>query len=194
MTRRNNLTKRGFTVLEVTIAVSVIAILAGLLIYGISHLTASGKANSTKIMLQNNRGMLKSLIQRLWDWADPSTFGLGSICKLETFTLPQPIPLILALSAATTFGPAASPIPPSAGPASPLCAPSGPWTNDSVGFANRNGSYAVLYTQLAMRMIGSISAAKTMMAGIPTGSTMVPVWINGSPLRPGQCRQVSNGQ
>src|SRR5277367_3059075 len=78
MTRRNNLTKRGFTVLEVTIAVSVIAILAALLIYGIGHLTASGKANSTRITLQNNRGMLEEFISgpglgrsvNYWPWID----------------------------------------------------------------------------------------------------------------------------
>src|SRR5579862_7588080 len=78
MTRRNNLTKRGFTVLEVTIAVSVIAILAGLLIYGISHLTASAKANQTRIVLQNARGMLQefdtaaglSRSVTYWPWID----------------------------------------------------------------------------------------------------------------------------
>src|ERR1700722_5841002 len=67
----------GFTVLEVTVAVAIIAVLAGLLVYGISHLTASSKANATGISLQNARNMVQEFDSALggltrnsnhWPW------------------------------------------------------------------------------------------------------------------------------
>jgi prepilin-type N-terminal cleavage/methylation domain-containing protein len=193
MTRRNNLTKRGFTVLEVTIAVSVIAILAGLLIYGIGHLTASGKANQTRIVLQDAQGMLQefstaaglSRSVTYWPWIDLQSGNIyiapASAAYLPYYALPAPTTAGLTLWSSSVFYNVSATL----SRPSPLCAPTGAWTNDSVGFSNRNGSYAVLYTQLAMRMIGSISSVKTMMAAIPTGSTMVPTWISGAPYAPG---------
>jgi prepilin-type N-terminal cleavage/methylation domain-containing protein len=182
---------RGFTVLEITVAVAIIAILSALLVYGISHLTASAKANQTKIMLQNNRGMLQefdtaaglSRSVNFWPWIDLETGNVYIAFANPGYlpTLPFPNPTLWSSSVvykSTVNGNTIY-------PAGPLCAPIGPMTNDAAGFQNRNGSYAVLYTQLAMRMIGGVSAAKPMLAAIPSGSTMVPVWISGAPYAPG---------
>ena len=181
---------RGFTVLEVTVAVAIIAILAALLAYGISHLTASAKANSTKIMLQNNRGMLQefdatvglSRSANLWPWIDLET-GSIYIAPANPTYLTTGNPILWSSSvvykSTDIHGNSITPL-------GPLCAPSGLWTNDNpAGIQNRNGSYAVLYTQLAMRMIGGVSAAKAMMANIPTSSTMVPIFVSGAPYAPG---------
>src|ERR1700679_2257014 len=67
---------RGFTLLEITMAVAIIAILSALLVYGISHLTASAKANQTSANLQNARNILQefdsavglSRDTRHWPW------------------------------------------------------------------------------------------------------------------------------
>ena len=175
---------RGFTVLEITVAVAIIAILASLLVYGISHLTASAKGNSTKLMLQNNRGMLQEFVNTPglgrsvanWPWIDLQT-GNIFIANANPVTYPTNGSILWTSSVTYLIATGTQP--------SPLCAPVKQMTNDAASFANRNGSYAVLYTPLALRMIGGVSTAKAMIAKIPTGSTMVPIWVSGAPYAPG---------
>jgi prepilin-type N-terminal cleavage/methylation domain-containing protein len=185
MPKRISPIRRGFTMVEITVAVAIIAILASLLVYAISHLSASSKTSATKIMLQNNRGILQEFdgtvgLNRsatFWPWIDVQT-GNIFIANADPVTYPTNGGVLWTSS--VTY-----PEPSGVLPTSPLCAPSGSWGTDPVGVINRNGSYAVLYTQLAMRMVGSVSTAKAMVAKIPSGSTMVPIWISGAPYAPG---------
>ena len=50
--------QRGFTIIELLVAMSVILILAGMLFLGARYMTASTKKNATRTMLQNLRAMV----------------------------------------------------------------------------------------------------------------------------------------
>ncbi len=194
--------KTGFTVLELMIAVSIIVLLAALLIYGLSFMTTSGKVSQTKILLGDARGMLQEFDTATglnrnsgnWPWCyfqnnELDVIISGNGTAPPNAPAPSAAPNTLGLDfwrAAYRFqSPAATGSTLDA--ASPMLVPTGLFTNDAAGMQNRNGSYAVLYTQLAIRMMGGVSVAKTMMSNIPTGNTMVPLFVKGAPYAIGNC-------
>src|SRR4051794_20824368 len=61
---------RGFTLLEILIAMSVILILAGALIFGFTSVGNSSRTRATKVTLENLRGMVTEL---------DVTGGMGSL-------------------------------------------------------------------------------------------------------------------
>jgi prepilin-type N-terminal cleavage/methylation domain-containing protein len=208
---------RGFTVLEITVAVAIIAILSALLVYGISHLTASAKANSTNLSLQNSRNMVQEFDSALngltrnsghWPWCYyrngmVDVIWVGATAAPTNAPAPQPTPSAtlplgscLGLDFWNTafrydFNPPLGTLNSDDAPA-PMLVPTGLFSADATPIVltnpastNRNISYAVLYTQLAMRMIGSISSGRAMMGNIPAGGSMVPVFVPGAPYSTG---------
>ena len=200
---------RGFTVLEITVAVAIIAILSALLVYGISHLTASAKANSTGISLQNARNMVQEFdnatqLQRdtgHWPWlffndpsypATPQVIFSGSTAAIGIpATIPSPPPPQPGLGLSYWTSPWRYLAPKTVGSvltsdaaSAPMFAPMKSFSTTATATYNstdpaillRNTSPAVLYTQLGMKMMGSLTACRTMLAGIPSSGTMVPEW------------------
>jgi prepilin-type N-terminal cleavage/methylation domain-containing protein len=49
---------RGFTMIELLVTIGIIALLAGILIYALKHITGQSKTQATKVALENLKSML----------------------------------------------------------------------------------------------------------------------------------------
>src|SRR5438552_3440555 len=161
--RPNSRRKQGFTVLELLIVISVIAILAGILIIGSKHIIGGSKARQTRVALENLRGMLGNLDAATklknqpagWLWyqsmqsnnlVDPSSPPYDT-WNLDFWRVPN-----RGYMSAISGGPIVPP-----GPTAPADALDAPGVvaaegSDQVA-AMRNASNAVLNTSVAMGLI-----------------------------------------
>jgi type II secretory pathway pseudopilin PulG len=172
---------------EILTVMAIILILVGLLIGALKFARNSAAQSRTKVQLETLRGMLTELQSAnqlsqsppSWLWFD-STGGTGGYATppivYSGFTMASP-----AGTSITTPDFWQYPFTLSAGNGLPqncydsLDAP-GDVGTDGTQAAQRNGSFAILNTQLAMQMLAAIPVNRTGMQNLPANSTLMPVW------------------
>jgi type II secretory pathway pseudopilin PulG len=173
---------RAFTIIELLVVIGIIALLGALLVMGIGHLIRSAKVNAAKADLENAHSMFDemnsasrlSISPNQWLWRN-----------LPATPVPFPNAAFVPAVDVTPFVdfwkvPWKTPDP--GGGTNPIadCLDAQPGTLSTDNLILRNGSRAVLNTQLAMRVILAYPANKAALSKLPADRWMIPTWFSGS--------------
>jgi prepilin-type N-terminal cleavage/methylation domain-containing protein len=165
---------QGFTTIELLVVIGILTVLAGLVYVGMKYLGGSSKTTATHAALGNLQGMLADLDAATglskqpadWLWTDNGSTIIrrqaGSFPNYDFWKGPS--------NTGTAGWPANYALP----------AP-GSVADDGLGFAvnQRNGSIAIVNTDLAMTMMASVPDNRSRLQSLPQNQQMIPAWKSG---------------
>ena len=190
----------GFTLIEIMVAVAILAILAALTVFGLRKVLHGTQTSATLVTLNNLRAMMDELEKATklerdtghWLAQVPAPYGNNAaiaVYKDSTATLDTtlvnyspPIPINqLQLSffrAPMRYPRAAGGQLISANAVAALPCPPGPVSTDYIGGHYRMAAVGVLNLQIALRLFASTPVARSAIAALPAGQLMVPDFVS----------------
>jgi prepilin-type N-terminal cleavage/methylation domain-containing protein len=178
--------RRGFTLLEVLVVVGIIAILASLLVLGVSHIMGGSKKNATQVTLQALQGMLgefdaKTRLSKQpqgWGWwSTNSSVGVTPGPGFDFWRTPFTDPSLPSYR---------KPYDSMDAPGSVLegnYLPDKPWDSDPSEIV-RNGSRQVLNTAAVMNLLLAIPSNRSALEKIASDRYFIPKWVSRRTLSP----------
>jgi len=141
------------------VAVAIIAVLAGLALYGMRHIGSSTAGQTTKVALENLRAMLGELETQTklsrspgaWSWQDGPVINAGGNFNFWRSPGPAPYADLDAPGVVTD-------------------------NNDPTANASRNGARAILNTALAMQQMAGVSSTRNALQALRPESRFIPEW------------------
>ena len=153
---------RGFTMIELLVAIGIIALLAGILLYALKHITGQSKTQATKVALENLKSMLGEFETQTrlgrqppfwtWQYGGPVIQSGGG---LDFWLRPR----------STAGGPDKK---------LDLDAPG----DVREGSPPRDGSRGVLNTTLVMNLIASIGVNRSAIQNLRPDQMFLPEWTD----------------
>lgn len=177
----------AFSLIELMVVMGIIAILAGITFVAVKSLTTGSQTKETRATLDTLRGMLTeyenathfNTAPTYWEW-QPSNMSGGAIIR-EPFS-PAPTDALPDFWRVPGWNTSLTPNFPD-----PLVAPA----SVTPGQADRDGSIAVINTQIAMGELAGLTVNRAVIDKLPTGSTEQLVYVSGKVS--GTTGDVNNG-
>jgi prepilin-type N-terminal cleavage/methylation domain-containing protein len=180
--------RRAFTMIELLVAIGIIAILAGLLVLGIRSLLDSGKSESTKVTLQSLQSMLAEFDAKTrlakqptaWRWWETNNSR-----TLPDSTDPNNSSLDFWRDPFHALSPSYRAAPYLDALDAPALVASISGNVDDPDNIARNGSRAVVNTQLVMNLLLTMPANRAALEKISADRYFTPSWVGGQVHSPG---------
>jgi type II secretory pathway pseudopilin PulG len=164
--------RKAFTTIELLIAIAVLVILVGIVMFGMKGITNSSKTRATHMALENARALLAER---------EAVSGLGAgppdwIYENDYAATPVPKQFVAAAAPLSywkipyqdTSGPLPVPL--------PVQSPPDVRTESA---DDRNGSIPIINTTLIMSQLGAVPANRSILLKLPKEQTFMPLYVSG---------------